>query len=139
MPLTIKRIINEKMKGRYSDGNNLYLQVSEGGSKSWVFRYRYSGKSYEMGLGALDIEQVPQARQKALEYLRMLRDDLNPIREKEALLAKKRLADAKVITFRECAEQFLSSHLSSWRNEKHKKQNIGCGDQQRQGAFSATP
>ena len=37
--LTVKRIERLKEKGRYADGGGLYLQVSESGSKSWVFKF----------------------------------------------------------------------------------------------------
>ena len=35
----------------YGDGAGLWLQVSRGGTKSWVFRYELDGWAREMGLG----------------------------------------------------------------------------------------
>jgi hypothetical protein len=40
--------------GLHSDGGNLYLQVKESGPRSWLFRYRVSGKQREAGLGKAD-------------------------------------------------------------------------------------
>src|SRR5262252_4400461 len=37
--------------GYHPDGGGLYLQVTEAGSKSWIFRYSIAGKRREMGLG----------------------------------------------------------------------------------------
>jgi Arm DNA-binding domain len=42
-----------KGAGMYADGGGLYLQVSNSGSKSWVFRFRFQGRRRDMGLGAL--------------------------------------------------------------------------------------
>jgi hypothetical protein len=48
----------------YGDGGGLYLQVARGGSKSWIFRYRFKGHTSkagkpvarEMGLGSVKCE-----------------------------------------------------------------------------------
>jgi hypothetical protein len=34
-----------------SCGEGLYLQIANGGTKSWLFKYRLNGKDREMGLG----------------------------------------------------------------------------------------
>jgi hypothetical protein len=39
------------LRGMYHDGGGLYLQVSAGGAKSWIFRFMLDGRSREMGLG----------------------------------------------------------------------------------------
>jgi hypothetical protein len=51
--LTPDSVSKAKEPGYYADGQNLYLQVSASGSKSWIFRYRFNGKQREMGLGSL--------------------------------------------------------------------------------------
>lgn len=38
--------------GRYADGRNLYLSVSQTGAKSWVFLYSAAGRAREIGLGS---------------------------------------------------------------------------------------
>src|SRR5512132_2467128 len=38
--------------GYYADGGGLYLKVSGGAGRSWVFRYRVAGRLREMGLGS---------------------------------------------------------------------------------------
>ena len=37
-------------KGMHSDGGGLYLQVSAGGAKSWIFRFTFAGATRQMGL-----------------------------------------------------------------------------------------
>ena len=50
--------------GRYSDGNSLYLKVSESNRKSWLCRYRVEGKQREAGLGSYPFVSLKEARKK---------------------------------------------------------------------------
>ena len=61
-PLVVK---NTRKPGRYADGGNLYLQISSGGAKSWLFRFHLDGRSREMGLGPLHLVDLDTARQLA--------------------------------------------------------------------------
>jgi hypothetical protein len=57
--LTVKRVERLREPGRYSDGGNLYLQVTNADNRSWVFRYERDGRERAMGLGpgdAMDAE-----------------------------------------------------------------------------------
>ena len=40
---------NAKRRGLYGDGGGLFLQVSQGGTKSWVFRFKEAGRLRVMG------------------------------------------------------------------------------------------
>jgi hypothetical protein len=46
--LAVTRI---KGKGRFADGGGLYLQVTDNGTKSWLFRFMLNGRARVMGLG----------------------------------------------------------------------------------------
>jgi hypothetical protein len=37
--------------GHYPDGGGLYLQVTKGGAKTWVYRFMIHRRAREMGLG----------------------------------------------------------------------------------------
>ena len=39
--------------GRHRDGDNLYLNISKGGTKSWVLRYSLDRRRRDMGLGSV--------------------------------------------------------------------------------------
>ena len=39
MTLSLKKIERLRDRGRYRDAHGLYLQVTEAGVRSWVFRY----------------------------------------------------------------------------------------------------
>lgn len=51
--LRAPEIVRLTQPGYYSDGGNLFLQVTGTGAKSWLFRYQLAGKKREMGLGPL--------------------------------------------------------------------------------------
>jgi integrase len=70
---------NLKKPGRYADGGNLYLQVSTGGAKSWLFRYDIDGRSREMGLGPLHAIDLDAARSLAKIYRGQLLHGVDPI------------------------------------------------------------
>ena len=109
---------------RLGDGGGLYLQVSSGGSKSWLFRFMLEGRSREMGLGSFEFVGLAEARQLASDARRLLADGADPIdarvaAEKAAKIAK---ASAQENTFRAVAERYVSAHEGSWRNPKHRAQ-----------------
>jgi hypothetical protein len=66
-------------KGMYHDGVGLYLQVSAGGAKSWIFRFMLDGRAREMGLGPVHAIPLAEARKRATECRRMRLDGLDPI------------------------------------------------------------
>lgn len=111
-----------KKPGRYGDGGGLWLQVSEAGTKSWLFRYMRHGRARQMGLGSFADVSLAQARTKASEARRLLRSGTDPIDARRNEITAARLADARSITFQEAAEAYIASHKAGWRNEKHAKQ-----------------
>jgi len=104
--------------GLYGDGAGLYLQVSRLKTKSWVFRFMIRGKSRKMGLGDFDRVTLAQARGKATEAHLLTVDGVDPIdarNERRASAADER---AKALTFKECAEKYISMREPSWKNPK---------------------
>ena len=69
--LTAVEVAKKKAKGLYPDGGNLYLQVGPTGGKSWLFRFTRSGKTRDMGLGAVNAVSLKEAREKARECRRL--------------------------------------------------------------------
>jgi integrase len=59
--------IRPPAKGRAEirDGKNLFLHVSAGGARRWVFRFKRFGKVARVSIGRLDALSVAQARQRA--------------------------------------------------------------------------
>lgn len=114
--LTKKQIDAFKGRGRYGDGGNLYLNVSATGSKSWSFIFRREGKDAERGLGPYPDVTIDDAREKASEYRRMLRQGIEPPRTRGT--GKKAFGS----TFKDIAERYIAAHRQSWRGDKSEAQ-----------------
>ena len=102
-----------KLPGRYSDGGGLYLFVGPTGSKSWVFIWTRSGKKREMGLGAYPVVSLAKARLKAADCRIAVQEGRDPIAEK---------AKQAEPTFGECADLYVATVKSEWRDAKHEYQ-----------------
>lgn len=101
----------------------LYLRISEGGSKSWVFRYQIAGASREMGLGGFPVFSIAQARERARQAKQQLADGVDPIEQRiksNPLLGAHR-KDANR-TFAACSLAYIDAKKHEWRNEKHTDQ-----------------
>jgi integrase len=118
-PLKIAKI---NKRGYYSDGNGLYLKVTASASKSWIFRYTVGGLKRDMGLGAVHTLSLSEARLKAKDQRLMLLDGHDPLTARERAREAEVLARAKMMTFNECATQYIAAHRNSWKSEKHALQ-----------------
>lgn len=98
--------------GRYADGNGLYLRVTET-QKSWVYNFRWRGKRTEAGLGSVASVSLADARRKADEARKRLKEGLHP--------AKQRSADTTP-SFGEFADEYIRLQEPSWKNAKHRDQ-----------------
>jgi integrase len=122
--LTTKRVEREKRPGRYRDGHirGLYLQIGPTGGKSWLLRFERDGRERWLGLGPLDVVDLKTARERARAARLLLLDGVDPIDHRKAERAKLAAAKAKLLIFREAAEQFFNQHEGKWKNAKHRTQ-----------------
>jgi integrase len=111
--LTARKIETAKA-GKYSDGGNLYLIVSDTGTRKWVLRFTWRGKAREMGLGTPASVTLAAAREKAANARRMIGQGLDPIQERKRT--------GGVPTFGEMADQVCESLSAGFRNAKHRAQ-----------------
>ena len=135
--LTVARI---KQPGMYGDGGGLWLQVTNAGARSWIFRYwiqdrdpatgksirdevgKLRGRSREMGLGSAFVISLEEARELAGEHRKLRRQGIDPIEVRRSQQAQHRLDAAKTITFEQCAEAYIKAYQAGWRNAKHAQQ-----------------
>src|SRR3954452_16685269 len=110
--LTARKVDSAK-PGKYSDGGNLYLIVSETGSRKWVLRFTWR-RAKEMGLGSATSVSLADAREKAASARRKIAQGLNPIDERKR--------DGGIPAFGEVADAVRESLSAGFRNEKHKAQ-----------------
>ena len=75
-----------------------------------------------MGLGALSLVSLAEARNKALECRKQMLAGLDPIDERVRRKRKQVLQQARTISFREAAEQCIASKKPEWKSIKHGEQ-----------------
>src|SRR5271166_3786136 len=97
-------------RGKYCDGSNLWAYKGDEKTGRWVFRYRLHGEKHSIGLGSMSVFSLKEARKKADHLLKLQKSGVDPLREKRANVAKKKLADASALTFRMCAEKFIEDN-----------------------------
>jgi integrase len=125
--LTALRVEKQTKPGLYPDGNGVYLQVTRGADglprKSWLFRFRMQWRrERRMGLGAFPDVSLQQARDKASTARKLCNDGIDPVEARKASRAKAKLADARSMTFNQCAKAYITAHRAGWRNIKHAAQ-----------------
>lgn len=120
--LSALAVSRAKEPGYYGDGAGLYLQVSKSLTKSWIFRFTFSGKQREMGLGALHTITLAEAREKAKACRSMLIDSIDPLEARNATKLANALERAKAMTFDDCAKAYIAAHRGGWKNAKHAAQ-----------------
>jgi integrase len=111
--LTARKVETAK-PGKYSDGGNLYLIVSETGARKWVLRFTWRRRAKEMGLGSAASVPLADAREKAASERRKIAQGLNPIDERKR--------DGGIPTFGEMADDVRETLSAGFRNDKHKAQ-----------------
>ncbi len=117
--LTAARVKQEKRPGRYADGNGLYLHVSETGARWWIWRGTVHGRRRELGMGAVILIPLAEAREIVRTWRRIARDGGDPVVERDK---NKR----KTLTFEAAARQVWSEQIAQpGRNEKYAKQWLG--------------
>jgi integrase len=122
MKISATKVATLKEPGRYAVGDGVYLQITGDSGRSWIFRYQRAGKARHMGLGPTDLLSLKEARDRATEARKLLLDGIDPIEARNLRRTQQRMKDAKAITFRTCAEQYIADNKVAWRNEKHRAQ-----------------
>ncbi|EDS4168534.1 DUF4102 domain-containing protein [Salmonella enterica] len=122
-----------KAEGRYAVGgvDGLYLRIA-GCSRAWVLcvamgtRINRAGKTVprrlNMGLGPYQEVSLAEARDKARELRRQIRNGIDPLKEKHAQKAHQEKTARKQKTFRECAEAVLEIKGRELKSKKHVAQ-----------------
>jgi integrase len=121
-PLEIKRLVEP---GFYSVGGaaGLHLQVTTTGARSWILRTMVGSKRRDIGLGSAREVSVARAREHAIEIKRKIREEgIDPVAQRQASRSALLAAQAKAITFEECALQVIDKKMKEASNAKHAQQ-----------------
>jgi Arm DNA-binding domain/Phage integrase central domain len=114
--LTQLKVKNAK-PGHYADGMGLYLQVSETGTRSWVYRFMLHGRQREMGLGSVATFSLVEARERARQCRQLVHDGIDPIEQRRD---KKEASGA--VTLKEASEEYYRLHSQAWGSDRHRQQ-----------------
>ena len=128
-PLAVKAL---KKPGRYSDGNGLYIVVSDTGSKKWILRTVVQGRRTDIGLGGHSTTTLAEAREEAARMRKIARSGGNPLDDR-------RKAGVTKPTFEEAAITVHVDHSKAWKNKKHKAQWINTLTEYTFPHFGAMP
>ena len=92
----------------------MYLFVQPSGTRSWIQRLVIRGRRRELGLGALALVPLAEAREKALSNRKLAREGGDP-------LAGKRRTQG-IPTFAEAASLVLEQKQAGWRSRDHARE-----------------
>jgi integrase len=117
-PLQVGRL---KEPGKYHVGGvaGLILVVGETGAKSWVLRYRISGRRREMGLGGFPDVTLAGAHKAAREAHERIKTGFDPIEHSVKAKAAIAASRAKEVTFKNAALTYIASHERGWSAKSH--------------------
>lgn len=112
-----------KTEGRHAVGGvaGLHLRISAG-YRGWILRVQVGDQRKDMGLGAYPAVSLQEAREKARKIHDDLRNGFAPVSPKvqqRSLIASKAATEK---SFRWCAEEYLKTKSSEWKNAKHRQQ-----------------
>lgn len=107
MPLTeskLKALHGKKRKSTtlIPDREGLVVSCGLGGRLSWVYRYRFEGKQERITFGTYPAQSLEDARNKCIEYARILEAGLNP---------RHATSEAAARTLKECADEWVRVHV----------------------------
>ena len=109
------RFVQTAAPGFYYDAGcpTLCLKVKPTGSRSWVQRISIRGKQTMLGLGGYPLTTLAEARDKATDHRRTVRNGGDPRRDKRGSLAP---------TFTAAVEMVVAIQKEAWRGGKSEAQ-----------------
>ncbi len=89
--LTVKALQPQEKPYRLNDGKGLFVLINPNGSKYWRLNYSLHGKRHLISLGVYPDIGLKEARSKAMECQKMIREGINPsqVRKQDKQVVKK--------------------------------------------------
>lgn len=117
--LTARKVAALKEVGRHADGGGLYLRITDGGAKSWVFMATSNKKRLEIGLGGASLVSLAAARKIAED----MRDAIAMGNDPRVVIAPTCAAiEPGIPSFGDFADSFVAGLIDGWKHDKHKEQ-----------------
>ena len=89
---------------------------------SWIYRYSFSGRRRDMGLGSYSDYSLEEARHQASKCRSQVLQGIDPLDDKQQQKDAEKKAHSKRVTFQQCIESYLDAHGDAWKNPKHRAQ-----------------
>ncbi len=112
--LQVKNIKPESKDFKLSDAGGLYLHVKTNGAKYWRLAYRFNQKQKTLALGVYPEVSLQEAREKASDAKKLLKDGIDPSANKKA--SKFEIDDS----FQAVANEWFMKQKTIWV-ESHTK------------------
>ncbi|MCV2361440.1 integrase arm-type DNA-binding domain-containing protein [Paucibacter sp. TC2R-5] len=114
------------LPGFYAVGgvSGLHVRIKPTGAKGWMLRVKVGDKRRDIGLGGYSQTgmTLAKAREAALAVRADLAKGVDPVEQKKAARSELIAAQAKELTFKQAAQQYIKAHEVGWRNAKHGQQ-----------------
>jgi integrase len=102
--------------------DGLRLNITEGGSRSWVLRASVKGKQREIGLGGFPDVTLEMARDNARAMREQIRRQVDPLDERNRQRAATAATTARSKTYEAVARECHESLAPGFKNAKHAAQ-----------------
>ena len=116
--LSSKTVEAAAERGLYSDGGGLYLQVTQHGHRSWIYRFQIHGRRRTMGLGPYPRITLKKARELHKAAAEQVHDGIDPI----VARGQSRIAAAKSLTVEQAAQAYVAAQRAKWRTGMYAEQ-----------------
>ena len=119
--LTAVEVASISAPGTHAVGGvtGLCLQVTATGARSWLLRITVDEWRREFGLGAFPTVTVLAARTAARSLREKIGHGADPVRQRRAASAARRISTLKTVTFKACSEAFFAAELASGRDARY--------------------
>ncbi|MGD9661425.1 MAG: tyrosine-type recombinase/integrase [Porticoccaceae bacterium] len=88
------------------------------GSRSWILRTMVGDKRRDIGLGGYPDVSLGMAREKAQEAKELIRQGVDPVANRRAIKSAVIREQAKTVTFREMAAEYIAKKAKELKTEK---------------------
>ena len=119
-------------------GMRMFFRVYPTGRKTFRLKYRLpDGGESSISLGVYPVCSLREAREEAIETLRLVKQGINPSKERKK--AKERRIEGRRDTFKKFAEAWFSVEKSKWKSKKHQKYMAGLLEKKLYPQIGDTP
>lgn len=100
----------------------LYLRVAPTGGRAWILRATVGNKRREIGMGGFPDVSLAEARERAREARRKIRDGIDPVAERKAARSRLIAQQQREVTFKQAASEVIKKKQAEATNPKHAQQ-----------------